>query len=64
MQLIICDGKTLEVRTVGPVIFRLTATIVPIKKHGKFLMDEPQARALLRELLDMEIYEGGKVTGG
>ncbi len=59
MRLISSNGRTLEVREVGPVIYRLHAGTVPIKLHGKFVMDDDAARELLRGLLELGLYEGG-----
>lgn len=61
MKLLSCDGKLLEVRDAGPIIFRLTARDVPIKPAGWRLMEDGEARALLRRLIDSEMYDGGKV---
>lgn len=58
-----CDGKVLECREVGPVIFRLKANSIPIKLTTR-LVDDVEARRILRELLDLGLYEGGKVRDG
>jgi hypothetical protein len=50
MKLLRCDGRLLEVRDVGPVIFRLAATAVPLKLHGWRLMEDAEARELIRSL--------------
>jgi hypothetical protein len=50
MKLLHCNGRELEVRDVGPVVFRLTAGGAPIKLHGWQILDDDAARALLREL--------------
>jgi len=39
-----------EVRDVGPAVYRLLAGDVPIKLHGRFVLDDDAARDLLREL--------------
>ena len=62
MKLVSSNGKILEVRDAGPVIFRLTAGVVPIKFNGKHLMEDDAARDLLRDLLALEEHEGGKVV--
>jgi hypothetical protein len=62
VRFVSCNGKLLEVREAGPVIFRLTARDVPIKPAGGLrLMEDSDARALLRRLIDSELYEGGRV---
>lgn len=56
------NGVVLEVRDVGPVIFRLAS---PDKRtmiaHRDEVLDDDVARAVLRELLETGLYEGGKV---
>jgi hypothetical protein len=52
MKLLTCNGRELEVRDVGPVVYRLVAGEVPIKLHGRFAMDDDAARDLLRELIE------------
>jgi hypothetical protein len=44
MKLVISNGKELEVREVGP------AGAVPIKLHGRFVLEDAEARDLLSEL--------------
>jgi hypothetical protein len=61
MKLVKCDGKTLEVRDVGPVLYRLMASAVPIKVNGWHLMTDDEARQLLEELRDLKLYTGGRV---
>lgn len=61
MKLIWCDGRTLEVRDVSDVIFRLRAVTLPIKVNGYRIMEDGAARDLLRELLATGLYEGGRV---
>jgi hypothetical protein len=60
MKLIHSTGKELTVRDVGPVIFRLTAGPVPIKRNGWSIVEDDVARDVLRELLSLGIYSGGK----
>jgi hypothetical protein len=43
-------GRELEVYDVAGPIFRLTATVVPIKCHGAFVLEDDAARELVREL--------------
>lgn len=62
MKLIFCDGKVLEVREVGPVIYRLEARSVPLHPAGGFrLVEEEKARELLRQLRASGLYDGGRV---
>lgn len=62
MKLIHSNGRTLEVRDAGPVVFRLTARDVPIKVNGYYLLEENPARDLLRDLLASGCYDGGRVV--
>ncbi len=62
MKLIHSTGAVLEVRDVGPVIFRLRAGAAPIKRNGWEIVDNDAAREILRELLALGIYEGGRVA--
>ncbi len=62
MKYVECDGRHLEVRDVGDIIFRLTTTGIPIKAHGTRLMKDDEVCALLRELIDSGLYKGGKVN--
>ena len=61
MKLIHSTGAVLEVRDLGPVVFRLRAGRVPIKVNGYRVLEDAAARDLLRELLDSGLYEGGRV---
>lgn len=62
MKILSCDGRLLEVRDAGPVVFRLKARDVPIKPAGGMrLVEDSEARALLRSLIDSKLYEGGRV---
>lgn len=57
MKLIACDGRRLEVRDVGPILIELRAPGVPIKVHGTRVVEDVEARALLRELLASGLYD-------
>jgi hypothetical protein len=61
VKLIHSTGALLEVRDVGPVIFRLAAGRVPIKRNGWAILEDDAARVVLRELLATGLYSGGKV---
>ncbi len=61
MKLVSGNGKQLEVRDVGPVIFRLTAGPVPIKVNGYRIVEDDSARETLRGLLATGLYLGGRV---
>lgn len=63
MKLIHSNGALLEVRDVSPVIFRLRAGRVPIKLNGHRIVEDDEARGLLKELLALGLYEGGRVDG-
>jgi hypothetical protein len=57
VKLIWCDGRRLEVRDVGPVIFAMREGGLPLKPAGGFrLMRDEDARALLRDLLSLGIH--------
>lgn len=43
-------------RDVGPVVYRLIAGAVPIKAHGWRIVEDGEARAELRKLLDTGWY--------
>lgn len=51
VKLIKSDGRRLEVRDVGAVIYELAATAIPIKAHGYFLLDDDAARRWVGELI-------------
>ena len=38
LKLLSCNGRILEVREVGPVVYRLEAAAHPIKLHGDFVL--------------------------
>ena len=57
MKLVHCDGRTLTVRDAGPVVFRMVARDAPIKVNGWRLLEDDDARALLRELLALKMYD-------
>jgi hypothetical protein len=44
----------LEVREVGPVIFRLEASLGPIKLNGCFIVDDNVARDWVRRLAEAQ----------
>ena len=60
MKLVRSNGKELTVRDAGPVIFRLRAAASPLPLKDD-VMEDADAKALLRELLASGLYEGGKV---
>ena len=57
MRLIRSDGRVLEVRALGPVVYRLEAARVPIKLHGSFILDDAEARELIRRLAQAQRSE-------
>jgi hypothetical protein len=61
MKFVVCNGKMFEVRNVGEIVFKLTSRGAPIKAHGTRLMSDEDARQLCRDLLDLKLYDGGKV---
>jgi hypothetical protein len=62
MKLVTSNGKLLEVRDAGAVVYRVRQRDggPPIKVNGKFLMDDDAARGVLRELLETRMYDGEK----
>lgn len=64
MKLVRCDGTVYEVHDIGPCVVRLRATPTsgPIKAHGVRLVEEGEARAELRALLDLELYARDLLT--
>ena len=53
-KLVHCNGHVLEVREVGPVIFRLEASLSPIKLNGFFILEDGVARDLGRRLAEAQ----------
>jgi hypothetical protein len=53
-KLVHCNGHVLEVREVGPVIFRLEASLGPIKLNGCFIVDDNVARAWVRQFAEAQ----------
>jgi len=51
MKLIKSNGRRLEVRDVGEVVYELISNGVPIKLSGTILMTDDEARVLVRELI-------------
>jgi hypothetical protein len=51
MKLFRSDGRTLEVRDVGPVLYRLLAGAFPIKNNGWSIVSDDEARDMLRGYL-------------
>jgi hypothetical protein len=49
MKLVHCDGRRLEVRDVGAIVYELQAQRGPIKLNGSYILDDSEAR-LCREL--------------
>lgn len=56
MKLLVSNGRSLTVRDVGPVIFELKATSMPLPILNS-IEDDGDARARLRDLLDSGRYE-------
>ena len=57
MKLVICDGREMSVRDVGPVIYTLRAGRVPLKYNGTHLLEDDAARELLQALRSTGLYE-------
>lgn len=58
-KLIMCDGKTYTVHDMGALMVRLARREggPPIKAHGTRIVEDGEARAELRELIDSGLYE-------
>ena len=61
MKLLRGDGRTLEVREVGQVVYRLTAGAYPIKFHGWRIVDEAEAREVLLDAKAAGAVSDGKL---
>lgn len=61
MKLLRGDGRTLEVREVGQVVYRLTASHFPIKFHGWRIADEAEAREVLLDAKAAGAVSDGKL---
>jgi hypothetical protein len=53
-KLVHCNGHVLEVREVGPVSFRLEASLGPIKLNGFFILEDCVARERVRRLAEAQ----------
>ena len=56
-KLICCDGSKYEVWDLGALMVRLRHTGKPIPHRGTRIVEDGEARAELRKLLDSEMYE-------
>lgn len=52
MKLLHSDGRELTVRDLGEVVMRLRAGPAPIKLNGWHELEDAEARAVIRQLLD------------
>lgn len=50
LKLLWSNGRVLEVRPVGDVVYRLEARRIPIKLHGNHVLEDDEARELCRQL--------------
>jgi hypothetical protein len=50
MKLVKSNGRELEVFEISGPIYRLTASLGPIKANGSFILEDEAARELVREL--------------
>jgi hypothetical protein len=60
MKLVICDGRKLEVFDVGAAVYRLSAGATPIRLHGHFLLEDDEARDLVRDLAKAQQRRGDR----
>jgi hypothetical protein len=51
VKLLHSNGRTLEVRDVGPPLYRLRAGAAPLKHNGWSVVEDSEARAILRAYL-------------
>jgi hypothetical protein len=57
LKLIICNGRELEVRDLGPPLLRLRAGAVPIKINGHLVVEDDEARRQIAALLATGLYQ-------
>lgn len=59
MKLVVCDGRSLTVRDVGPVLLELRARSggPPLKLYVRSVVEDAEARALVRAQLDLGLYD-------
>lgn len=57
MKLIHSTGAELTVRDLGPVLVRFQSDQVPLKFNGYRIVEDEEARRVVRELLDLGIYK-------
>ena len=56
MKYLYSNGRTLEVRDIGPVLVSLTAGTTPLPIHPASIIEDAAARDLVRCLLDTRAY--------
>lgn len=56
MRLISSNGRTLEIREIGPVSLRLTASTQPLPLMINVVADDAAARACVRALMAAGVY--------
>jgi hypothetical protein len=58
MKLLISSGRELTIRDVGDkVLMEFHAGRVPLMPHGWHLLEDDDARVLVRDILDSGLYE-------
>lgn len=62
-MLITSNGRELEVRELGPIVYRLQARRVPIKCHGAHILDDSAARELCRALAAVQSEDARDLLG-
>lgn len=62
MKLVRSNGRELEVYDVAGPVYRITATALPIKCNGYFLIDDDQARDLVRDLVKLQGQGGARLS--
>ena len=66
MKLLVGNGRTLEVRDLSPILIQIRARAngPPIKVNGCRLMEDEEAREILRELIGSGWYDHRKFGDG
>lgn len=57
MKLLRSNGRHLEIYDLGPLLMRISTINLPIKENGWKVIDDDQARAKVRALIDSDLYD-------
>jgi len=61
VKLVTGDGRTLNVRDVGPILVEYRADGVPIKFHRTAVLSDEEARHVLKEVASIRDESGAKL---